>query len=400
MTISVTDRPFGSEWHVERARAWWSRCRAWDARHSYLTDAGVVGLLLIFCFACPGGFVAQGRREAVLQLALLLPLVWRRRAPLIVFSVVAGVAFVQWLTSVPLPADVALLVALFTLAVRSTPQRAVTGTLILAAGAVMASVRWVPGGDIVKSIVFLTGLIVAALFVGVALRTWRSYMDSLIERTKRLEYESQQRARLAAASERSRIAREMHDVVTHSVSIMVTLADGAAATVDSRPTRAKEAMLDVSSTGRLALTDMRHLLGVFRSEDLGPVLEPQPQLSGIPRLLQGVRATGLDVRFTEQGAPFEVPPGVELTVFRIVQESLTNVLKHAQEPSTATVTLLYDMPFVDVCIADDGIQVGSCDEGNGLGGMRERALLSGGLLTAGPGRDRGWEVTARLRADR
>ena len=167
-------------------------------------------------------------------------------------------------------------------------------------------------------------------------------MDSLMERTKRLEYESEQQARLAAATERSRIAREMHDVITHSVSIMVTLADGAVATVDAHPVRAKEAMADVSATGRLALTDMRHLLGVFRSEDLAADREPQPQLSGIPRLLQGVRATGLDVRFVKVGAPFEVPPGVELTVFRIVQESLTNVLKHAEEPSTAHVTLTYD----------------------------------------------------------
>jgi signal transduction histidine kinase len=263
----------------------------------------------------------------------------------------------------------------------------------------MASVRWIPGGNIVKSIVFLTGLLAAALFVGVALRTWRSYMDSVMERTKRLEYESEQQARLAAATERSRIAREMHDVITHSVSIMVTLADGAVATVDAHPMRAKEAMADVSATGRLALTDMRHLLGVFRSEEQVVDREPQPQLSGIPRLLQGVRATGLDVRFVEVGTPFEVPPGVELTVFRIVQESLTNVLKHAEEPSTAHVTLRYDTPFVDVRVSDDGKRVSLGREGHGLGGMRERASLSGGLLTAGPVPDGGWEVVARVRAD-
>ena len=221
-----------------------------------------------------------------------------------------------------------------------------------------------------------------------------------MERTKRLEYESEQQARLAAATERSRIAREMHDVITHSVSIMVTLADGAVATVDAHPMRAKEAMADVSATGRLALTDMRHLLGVFRSEEQALDREPQPQLSGIPRLLNGVRATGLDVSFTEEGTTFDVPPGVELTVFRIVQESLTNVLKHAQQPSTAHVTLTYDMPILEVRISDDGKRVGVSREGHGLVGMRERASFSGGLLTAGPARDGGWEVTARVRADR
>jgi signal transduction histidine kinase len=399
MTTSATDPSIASEWHIERVKVLWSRLRNWDASHQLWTDTGVVFVLLVACFAFPGGFVAEGRKEVLFQIALIAPLIWRRRAPLLVFSVIAAVAFVQWLTSVPLPADVALLVALFTLAVHATPEHTAFGAIVLLAGSVMASVRWIPGGNIVKSIVFLTGLLAAALFVGVALRTWRSYMDSLMERTKRLEYESEQQARLAAATERSRIAREMHDVITHSVSIMVTLADGAVATVEAHPAKAKEAMADVSATGRLALTDMRHLLGVFRSEDLAAEREPQPQLSGIPQLLQGVRATGLDVRFSKMGTPFDVPPGVELTVFRIVQESLTNVLKHAQEPSTANVTLTYDLPFLDVYISDDGKVAGVSREGHGLGGMRERASFSGGLLTAGPGRDGGWEVTARVRAD-
>jgi signal transduction histidine kinase len=399
MTISTADPPIAPEWHVEQIKALWGRLREWDARHQLWTDTGIVCVLLIACFALPGGFVAQGRKEVLFQIALIAPLIWRRRAPLLVFLLIAAVAFVQWLTSVPLPADVALLVALFTLAVHAPPERAALGTIVLLVGSIMASVRWIPGGNIIKSIVFLTGLLAAALFVGVALRTWRSYMDSLLERTKRLEYESEQQARLAAATERSRIAREMHDVITHSVSIMVTLADGAVATVDAHPVRAKEAMADVSATGRHALTDMRHLLGVFRSEDVAADREPQPQLSGIPQLLQGVRATGLDVRFSRVGTAFDVPPGVELTVFRIVQESLTNVLKHAQEPSTAYVTLAYDSPFLDVSISDDGKSAGVSREGHGLAGMRERASFSGGLLTAGPCPEGGWEVTARVRAD-
>jgi signal transduction histidine kinase len=400
MTISTTDRPIVSEWHVERIKVWWNRIRDWDAGHQLWSDTGVVILLLIACLTLPGGFVQQGRNEILFQAALILPLIWRRQAPSLVFSLIAGVAFVQWMISVPLPADVALLVALFTLAVHATPKRALLGAVVVLAGAILASVRWVPGGDIVKSIVFLTGLLAAALFIGIALRTWRSYMGSLVERTRRLEYESEQQAMLAAATERSRIAREMHDVITHSVSIMVTLADGAVATADAHPNEAKEAMADVSATGRLALTDMRHLLGVLRSD--GPALdrEPQPQLSGLPRLLQGVRATGLDVEFAQAGASFEVPPGVELTVFRIVQESLTNILKHAQEPSVAHVRLSYDMPFVDVHVSDDGKTVSASREGHGLGGMRERAAFSGGALIAGPRPEGGWEVTARVRADR
>jgi signal transduction histidine kinase len=399
MTISTTARPLVSEWHAERIKACWNRLRDWDANHQLWSDTGVVVVLLVACLTLPGGFVEQGRKEFLFQIALILPLIWRRRAPSLVFSLIAGVAFVQWLTSVPLPADVALLVALFTLAVHASPPRALLGAVVVLAGAIMASVRWVPGGDIVKSFVFLTGLVVASLFVGIALRTWRSYMDSLVERTRRLEYESEQQAMLAAAAERSRIAREMHDVVAHSVSIMVTLADGAVASFDAHPTRSREAMADVSATGRMALTDMRHLLGVLRPDDGAVDREPQPQLSGLPRLLRGVRATGLEVEFAQRGDPFEVPPGVELTVFRIVQESLTNVLKHAREPSSAEVTLTFDAPFVDVHVRDDGELVGSSREGHGLGGMRERATFTGGRLVAGPRQEGGWEVMARVKAD-
>jgi signal transduction histidine kinase len=405
MTISTTDRPYPSEWHVERIRIWWDRLRRWDADHQWCSDTGIVVALLVACLAFPGGFVLQGHKEILFQAALILPLIWRRRAPFLVFSVIAGVALVQWLTLVPLPADAALLVALFTLAVHADPRRALLGAGVVFAGVLMASVRWVPGGDVVKSVVFLTGLLVAALFVGIALRTWRSYMDSLLERTKRLEHERDQQAMLAVATERSRIAREMHDVVAHSVSIMVTLADGALATVDNHPTRAKEAIADVSATGRLALTDMRHLLGVLRSDGFAADREPQPQLSGLPRLLDGVRGTGLEVSFEQVGASFELPPGVELTVFRIVQESLTNVLKHAQEPTAAQVTLTFDAPFVDVRVLDDGKSTDLCPEGHGLGGMglggmRERATISGGTLKTGPSKEGGWEVRARLRADR
>ncbi len=250
------------------SRSLWSRLRDWDASHQLWTDTGVVCLLLLACFAFPGGFVAQGRKE------VLLPDCTDRSAHLASSGAAVGLLAYRRSGLSPM-ADLSP-------AARRcrTPGRPLhvgrscnslsallSEPIVLLAGSIMASVRWIPGGNIVKSIVFLTGLLAAALFVGVALRTWRSYMDSLMERTKRLEYESEQQARLAAATERSRIAREMHDVITHSVSIMVTLADGAVATVDAHPMRAKEAMADVSATGRLALTDMRHLLGVFRSEE-------------------------------------------------------------------------------------------------------------------------------------
>jgi signal transduction histidine kinase len=400
MTLLTSDGPIIGDWHVDALRIRWSHLRAWDEGHQLWSDAAAAALLLAVCLAFPRGFGVHRADSALFQVALVVPLIWRRRAPSAVFAIIALVALAQWLTVVPLPADVALLVALFTLAVHAPLQRALLGAVVLMAGVIMASARWVPAGDLVKSLFFLTGLVVAALFVGIALRTWRTYLDSVSERTRRLELERDQQAQLAAAAERSRIAREMHDVVAHNVSIMVTLADGALAAADAHPGRAKEAMADVSATGRLALTDMRHLLGVLRTDDLAVDRQPQPQLSGLPGLIQGVRSTGLDVQFSEVGTPFGVPPGVELTIFRIVQESLTNVLKHADGPSTARVRLAFDEPFVKVQIRDDGQMVEPRPEGHGVGGMRERAVLCGGVLTAGPGPDGGWEVTARVRADR
>lgn len=398
--LLTSDRPNAGEWHPDRLRVWWERIRSWDDGHQRWTDVGLAAFLLVVSAAIPRRYGIDRLESVFFQIALIVPLIWRRRAPTTVFLVISAVAFVQWLTVVPLPADMALLVALFTLAVHAPLTRAIAGAAVLMAGVIMASIRWGPAGDLIKSLVFLTGLVVAALFVGLALRTWHSYMDSLVERANRLEFERDQQAKLAAVAERSRIAREMHDVVAHNVSIMVALADGALASADAHPGRAKEAMADVSATGRLALTDMRQLLGVLRTDDLAADREPQPQLAGLPRLIQGVRATGLDIEFKEVGAQFDVAPGMELTVFRIVQESLTNVLKHAVDPSSVQVTLDFDRPFVGVRIRDDGRSTVPSSRGHGLCGMQERAALSGGVLIAGPQPDGGWEVSARVRADR
>jgi signal transduction histidine kinase len=363
------------------------------------TDVLIAATLLLFCFSVLRQFAVYRPASAIIQVALIVPLVWRRRAPMTVFLVVAAVAFTEWLTVTLLPADIALLVALFTVAVHDRPSRSLAATAILEVGVVMASVRWSLTGDPARSTIFLSGMVVAALFVGITLRTWRAYLDSLVERADQAELERDQQARLAAAAERSRIAREMHDVVAHNVSIMVTLADGARAVARSDPDRAQETMAEVSSTGRLALTDMRQLLGVLRTEGDGADRNPQPDLTRLPQLIEGVRSTGLDVHFDVQGDPFEIPPGVGLTVYRIAQESLTNVLKHADHPTSAEVHLAYRFPFVELSIEDDGRSTDRRSDGHGLCGMRERAAIYGGQLVAGPGLSGGWLVTARVRAD-
>jgi signal transduction histidine kinase len=366
-----------------------------------------VAVLLAGCLLFTSTDGRHGAVDAVLQVGLILPLLWRRRAPFAVFAVVVTVAFVQWLVAVPLPADLALLVALFTLAVHDTPARALGGAGVLEVGVLIGSVRWTPVGDaVLASVVFLSGMVAAALFVGLTLRTWRAYMDSLVERANRLELERDQRARLAAATERSRIAREMHDVVAHNVSIMVALAEGARAATVADPAGAAEAMGEVSSTGRMALADMRNLLGVLRDQGAGADRAPQPGLSALPALIEGVRSTGLAVELVERGAGFEVPPGIGLTIYRMVQESLTNVLKHADRVSRVVVTIEFEHPWIGLRVRDDGASAGPsggpgrrAQVGHGLRGMRERAAVGRGTLTAGPHPGGGWEVEARMRVE-
>ena len=404
--------------HDDGAWRIWQWLRALDRRYATLVDLALAASLFVLC----SGWVVErtGHPSLWFVAALIFPLVFRRRAPMTVFLVIAAVAFVQWLVAGPALADVALLVALATVALESEWRLVAVAAVILEAGVVMAMVRWNPAANNVQSFVFLTGLAFTALLAGVVVRTLRSQLDWLAERAERLERERDQQASLAAATERARIAREMHDVVSHNVQVMVTLADAASLAQASDPTRAAEAIHEVSSTGRQALTDMRRMLGVLREEsgpartggDDGPggsaptPLAPQPGLGELPALVERVRATGLEVSVRREGRPFEVSDAAGLTVYRVVQEALTNTLKHADEPTCVEVRLAFADPDVAVRITDNGrarVTVPSSspaaqpsEGGHGLAGMVERAAAFGGTLRAGPDPSGGWEVETTL----
>jgi signal transduction histidine kinase len=224
----------------------------------------------------------------------------------------------------------------------------------------------------------------------------------------------------------------MHDVVSHNIQVIVTLADAAEAAQATNPARAAEAVREVSNTGRQALTDMRRMLGVLREERPpapngaarhatpvssvgdGSPLSPQPGLGELERLVDRVRGTGLAISLRHTGRPFDLTGAAELSVYRIVQEALTNVLKHAAEPRLVRILLEFDDPDVTVRVTDDGrtrvavpaaaATVGdtgrpssSAGSGHGLLGMAERTTAFEGSLTAGPAPDGGWEVVAVLR---
>ncbi len=225
--------------------------------------------------------------------------------------------------------------------------------------------------------------------------------DRLRERARLLEQERAQEIKLAATAERARIAREMHDVVAHSLSVTISQADGGRYAARTDPEAAITALETISVTGRQALNDMRALLGVLRQDD-EQQLAPQPDADVIPDLIEQVRGGGLNVDLKIIGRARKLPPGPALAAYRIVQESLTNVIKHAGPTSKAWVRLNWDATLLEIEVIDDGRGAGAgldgIDTGGGQGirGMNERATLYGGRLQAGPRTGGGFTVRAQL----
>ena len=283
--------------------------------------------------------ISAGReRVAAVPIAIGLCVVvaLRRRAPekMLLLTVLMGVA--QLLLGVrPGAADFAMLVIIYTVAMagRRWASRLALGCGLGAAG--LSQMRWPEesADSWVQSVfvaVVLTVPFVLAWVLGDSMRTRRAYFDHLEERAARLESEREAQSRVAVAAERARIARELHDVVAHNVSVMVVQADGAAYVMDAAPDQARQALETISSTGRQALAEMRRLLGVLRADDTreGGEYVPQPDVEQIEELVDKVRQTGLTVDFKVEGTPRPLPSGVELTAYRIVQEALTNTRKH------------------------------------------------------------------------
>ncbi|MGW5682276.1 sensor histidine kinase [Nonomuraea sp. NPDC003754] len=417
-----------------------------------LFDVAVAGAV----FLAGAGFNAAVYRDPagplLLHVALALPLVWRRRAPVSVFCAVCTAAFAQWLAGVQLVTDVALLVAVYTVAARSAWRHTLAAWLVLEAGVVLASVRWAaPYGSFLPSAVFLTAVAAAVTIAGVNARI-------RAERAARL-------ARERVADERARIAREIHDVVTHNLSVMVALADAAAYAQEGAPATAAAAVRQIAETGRQALTDMRRTLGILRAAEAGhggatghggeagyageagyggeagrrggtgdggeagrggeeaPPADPMPGIAQLDHLAGQMRAAGLPTRLDLRGDPALVSPGAQLTVFRLVQEALTNTLKHAPPGTRAEVVVDCSPTSVTVEVTDDGHTGGPAHgrapsrvpsrasgaasgtasgrapvraAGHGIIGMRERACAYGGTVAAGPLPGRGWQVRATL----
>jgi signal transduction histidine kinase len=380
---------------ADRLPAVLKRLLSLQRRWSAVTDAIIVVTLLVIGLASAVGEFHESAASRAFTVALVLPLLWRRRWPVAVFAVMATVAFVQWLLDEQVFADVALLVALYSVAVARPARTTLLAFAVLEIGIVLAIIRW-GGGDWLPPFIGLSGLATTAAVMGTSARNRRALVASLQERAERLERERDQQGQLATAAERARIAREMHDIVAHNVSVMIALADGASYAIKEDPERAEHAMQTASRTGRQALTEMRRLLGVLREEHGHAQLAPQPGLEQLDELLEDVRTAGLPVDYQVTGRPERpLAAGLQLAVFRIVQEALTNTLKHAGPGATARLRLHHQPGSLEVEVLDSATRpplVEAGGAGAGLQGMRERALVYEGEFEAGPRPDGGWQV--------
>jgi signal transduction histidine kinase len=353
--------------------------------------AGAVFAVLARVTASLGDLTVWGW---VVLVALHVPLAVRRRWPVVVFWTVTVFAFAAALSAFTGPALLIVpAIAGYTLA-RHRPRRVLWP---VAVPVVAFMIGWWWHGGPVWDALTLAVAFALALLLGTYRQTRQAYLAELEERARRLEREREQQDRLAVAAERARIAREMHDIVAHNLAVMVALADGAAAVTPGTPSRGADMMRQTAMTGRQALTEVRRLVGLLRLSE--EELSPTPGLSDLDELVKQVRSAGLDVVLTLTGPCEELGPGPALAVYRIVQEALTNTIKHAGTGATASVQVRCDGSAADVLITDDGGDRASsppAGAGHGLTGMTERAAPYGGTVSAGPGPDRGWHVHAHL----
>lgn len=344
--------------------------------------------------------------------ALLL----RRRFPL--EGVIAVTILPLVGTLLPLTNDASgwidVYVLLYSLGVHSTTRRMWIGYGIAALGAIITAVivqlgvgenPLVPAGVGIPMLIFY----LVPTLLGMSVGGRRRYIAAIIARAEDLARERDQRAKLAVTEERARVAREMHDIVSHGLTVMVTLSEGAAAQAEAGAQGAPDAMRRVASAGRDALADMRRLLGLLRDPDAPADLAPQPTANDVDDLIEGFREAGMPVRWTHSGAPLRADdsdrPDIPLAAYRILQEGLTNVLRHA--PGTPHVDVSVDNHSDELVITIENARpdrrVASEQEmrgaGRGLIGARERAALHGGTVEAGPTPRGGWRLRAVLRKD-
>ncbi len=341
-----------------------------------------------------------------------IPLIWRRSQPVAVLSVIgsARVAYdLIGLGYAPLPLGPAI--AFYTAMDRSGPRTRVVVCVVALAGITASQLS--PGHSEPYDFVVAGLIFVAAGMAGVLSSTRRAYLGEAEARAALAEADRDRESSRSAAMERARIARELHDLVAHHVSLMAVQAEAAASLLPGRPAEARHSVEIIGNTARQALTELRRLLGVLRGPGEEMQTEPSPSLGELSAVLERVRCAGLPVDLRLEGTPYPLAPGIDVTAYRIVQEALTNTMRHAPD-SWAGVTLRYEPGYVTVSVEDSGSANGGSAHDNaapapgaaarlgpggfGLAGIAERVASCGGSLTTGPTSSGGFAITARLPA--
>lgn len=341
-----------------------------------------------------------------LMAAFCVPLVWRQQRPILIFGLTSAVSALALALDANTGSESARIVALLNVGRAGRPvQLAICLGIAVAQTSLSVTVRDDGQGMALQTWVLAlvqAALVAAVAAAGLVARVINAYISALHERAVRLEVERDQRARLAVAAERARVAGEMHDILGHTLAVIVGLASGAAGLTEAKPERGAQTLRIIADSGRGALAELRRLLAVIGEDDRtaaeGTPLAPQPGLRDLGPLLERVRAAGPAVTLHTEGDRPDLPPGLQLAVYRVVQEGLTNTLKHAAADTSVQVTITADDTAVHLTVDDSGPArgPGSNDDGRGLVGMRERAALYGGSVTAGPNGRGGWTVRARF----
>ncbi|MFC9514213.1 sensor histidine kinase [Nocardiaceae bacterium NPDC056970] len=376
----------------------------WSAAHAVGIDRVEAALLTLVCL--PNAF-ADGRVAVIITLGMTVPLAWRRSRTVVSGFVVAAfaVAHLVLIQYMLLPSVLAVPIVLYAFAAYTPRWSSYTALLIAIGGASVGGIQYFSytGRGWQEAVITSTFLVVFVLAVwafGDLRRVRLKEIEGLTERARLLELERAQEAELAALGERTRIAREMHDIVAHSLTVVIAQADGGRYGAAQDPQAAITALETIASTGRQALTDMRALLSVLR-EDRPREFSAMPGVGDIEGLVAELRRGGLDVALSVAGKPRDLSTGAGLTAYRIVQESLTNVLKHAGPGAHARVDVSWGERELELVVTDDGrggaaALIEPSPGGQGVIGMTERAKLHGGRLSAGPASGGGYRVQGLL----
>ncbi|MFD8924867.1 sensor histidine kinase [Streptomyces mirabilis] len=362
----------------------------------------VLGLPYVLTAAGDSGIA----EELALTVAVAVPLLWRERRPMLVFALITASAVLTTYAESPhdanASADVARLVALFNVGRFATPGQ-ILMALAMSLAQLVARTAGLPADGRPEyaarpELGMLLGMVTVTAIAGLGLAT--RLVNVVIAA---LQKEKDQQARLAVAQERARVSKEMHDILGHTLAVMVGLADGAAGLTESKPQRGAETLRIIADSGRGALAELRRLLAVIGDDRPHEApLAPQPGLADLDPLIERVRAAGPSITLDTDGDLTALAPGLQLAVYRIVQEALTNALKYAATDTSISVRVAIDSETVHVDVEDGGplraprSRKRSAGNGRGLVGMRERAAIYQGQVTAGPNREGGWSVHARL----